>query len=251
MEEIELNEFERLDSVNERLKLIQRTDGLTFGTDAYLLAAFMRRRCGARGAELGSGSGIISLLVCEKNKLSEVCALEVQPTFASLTERNAALNRLGDRIKVICRDIREATPSLTDGELDAVFSNPPYMKTGAGKRNENDGKYIARHEVCGGIGDFCAAAARLLKYGGLFYCVYRPDRLADLIFELKKSSLEPKKMIFVHADTHAVPSMVLVEAKKGGASGLDLMPPLIMYEDERHERETEALKRIYERCSFE
>ena len=242
---------ERLDSVNENLKLIQKTDGLTFGTDAYLLAAFMRSAKNDRGAELGAGSGIISMLCAEKKKLAKIYAFEVQRDFADLAARNTALNGLEDIIKPVCADVRDVKSTDTEGEVDAVFTNPPYMRTDAGKRNENDGKYIARHEVCGNIGDFCAAACRLLRYGGLFYCVYRPDRLSDLMAAMRENRLEPKKMTFVCADVETPPSMVLVEAKKGGAAGLSVTPPLIVYSDGTHTSETAGFAKIYENCSFD
>lgn len=247
---MEIFDGERLDGVNENLKLIQKTDGLTFGTDAYLLAAYMRGAKNARGAELGSGSGIVSMLCTEKGKLAKIYAFEVQEDFAALTSRNAALNGFADRIKAVCADVRDVKSTDTDGEVDVVFTNPPYMKTNAGRRNENDGKYIARHEVCGNIGDFCAAANRLLRYGGLFYCVYRPDRLSDLISAMRENKLEPKKMTFVCADAAAPPSMVLVEAKKGGAAGLSVTPALLVYSEASHLTETDRFKKIYEDCAF-
>ena len=105
------------------------------------------------------------------------------------------------------------------------------MRTDSGKRNESDYKYIARHEVFGGIEDFCAAAYRLLKHGGKFYCVWRPDRLSELMQAMAHNRLEPKLMTFVHADTHTEPSMVLVSAIKGGAPSMKVTRPILLYED--------------------
>ena len=202
---------ERIDEVNESLKLIQKTDGLTFGTDAYLLAAYTYS-CSGHAAELGGGTGIVSLLAASRRRFEHITVAEIQEDYAELIRRNIALNSLGERVGVICKDIRNLKPADIGREVDAVFSNPPYMKTQSGKRNENDGKYIARHEVFGGIDDFCAAACRLLKFGGKFFVVYRPDRLIDLIDALRSNKLEPKKMTFVQADTKTSPSMVLIEA---------------------------------------
>ena len=144
---------------------------------------------------------------------------------------------------------------LTDGELDAVFSNPPYMKVNAGKRNDADEKYIARHEVFGGIYDFCSAAARLLKFGGRFYCVYRPDRLSELMDAMHASKLEPKRMTFVHPDEFTSPSAVLIEAKKGAAPSMKLTAPLIIHKEKATDggaREmTDRAKKIYDTCNFE
>ena len=240
---------ERLDEVNESLKLIQKTDGLTFGTDAYLLAAYMYSCCGGHAVELGGGTGIISLLAASRKRFESITVAEIQEEYAELIQRNIKLNGLDDRISVICRDARELKPSLLGKEYDTVFSNPPYMKTNSGKRNECDGKYIARHEVFGGVDDFCAAAYRLLKFGGKFFVVYRPDRLIDLIAALRNNKLEPKKMTFVHADPNTPPSMVLIEAKKGASPSLTLTRPRMMFNNGTRETSADAEK-IYKNCSF-
>ena len=145
---------ERLDYVNEKITLIQKNDGLTFGTDAFLLAAFTDAKPSGIAAELGAGTGIISLLCAARERFSKVYAFEIQEDFASLAQRNAEYNGFNDKLSVICKDIRDCSAKDTGREVDAVFANPPYMKTDSGKRNESDRKYIARHEVCGDIGDF-------------------------------------------------------------------------------------------------
>ncbi len=248
-----LSENERLDEVNEKISLIQKKDGLTFGTDAYLLAAFLRPQKRARAVELGTGTGIVSLLCAAKDRFAKIWAVEVQEEFATLASRNVLLNRMEQRVFVRCTDLRDFCPEEIGGEVDVVFANPPYMRTDSGKRNQSDGKYIARHEVCGNIGDFCAAAARLLKYGGRFYCVFRPDRLSELMSALQKNALEPKTMIFVHADAHTEPSMVLISATKGGAPSLRILPPLILHDstDKMGTRTLSArAQKIYDTMSF-
>ncbi len=250
-----LFEGERLDTVNENIRLIQKKDGLTFGTDAYLLAAFMRTAKNARAFELGGGTGIISLLCASKGKFKKIYIAEVQEDFALLCRRNSAINRLDSVIKTICADVRDLRAETLGGEFDIVFSNPPYMRMDSGKRNEHDEKFIARHEVCGDIEDFCAAASRILKFGGLFYCVYRPDRMTDLLAAMRKHKLEPKRMTFVCADEVTAPSMMLVEAKKGGKTGLNLTKPLFLHlcdgDKTGHRTESEDAKNIYKNCSFE
>lgn len=246
---------ERLDEVNEQIRLIQKKHGLTFGTDAYLLAAFIRPDRHAIAVDLGSGTGILPLLLTAKNKVSQVTAIEIQPSFSELIARNAALNGMSERIRPVCADVRTVGLSDIGGrEADLVLSNPPYMRCDSGKRNERDEKYIARHEVCGGIYDFCAAAARLLRYGGKFVMVWRPDRLADLMNALRQAHLEPKRMTFVHADSSAEPSAVLTEAIKGGAPAMRVSPPLFLYLD-RQEGETKrtltpAAQDVYNSCKF-
>ena len=223
MRDIELSSTETLTSVNDGIKLIQSTEGLTFGTDALMLAAFIRPMPCGIGVEYGSGSGIISLLLAKRNKLKNIHALEIQPYYASLTERNVSFNGLDEVITVHGTDLRDFR-----GEYDIVFSNPPYMRSDSGKRNEDEGKFAARHEVNGDIAQFCSAAAKNLKFGGLFYCVYRPDRLIDLITAMRASHLEPKRICFVHATEKHKPCLVLIESKLGARPSCDVMRPLIL-----------------------
>ncbi len=250
MKNVDIFEDERLDEVNDDLTLIQKKDGLTFGTDAFLLASFINNAPHARSAELGAGTGIVSLLAAQRKKLGHVFAIEVQEDFCALTQRNVSLNGLDGKITVMCSDVRELKAEHVGGELDVVFSNPPYMKTDSGKRNTSERKYIARHEVMGGIDDFCAAAYRLLKHGGKFYCVYRPDRLVGLLCAMRKNRLEPKVLQVVSANTQREPSMVLVMAQKGGKEGLITPPTLFLNQDGTAEL-TERAARIYDTLSFD
>ena len=238
--------MERIDVVNDDLKLIQNTEGLTFGTDALLLAAFISKKYNI-GIELGSGSGIISMLLLSRRKLSEAYAVEVQPEYADLTRRNAELNGLSDDLHCVLADAREYR---CDREAELVFTNPPYMKTDSGKSCEEDKKNIARHEVNGDIGDFCKSAKRLLKFGGDLAVVYRPDRLTDLLFEMRKAGIEPKKATFVYASAKKEPSMVLVLGKSGGKGGMICTPPLIIYKDASHREYSDDMNYIMENGSF-
>lgn len=240
---------ERLDIINENLSLLQLKEGLTFGTDAYLLAAFTRPGRTA-GADLGSGTGVASFLCLVKNKFPHMHAFEIQPRFAALIQKNAALNSLSDKINVHEKDIRNAVPEDTGGWIGSVISNPPYMKENCGFTNASDAKNIARREVYGSIEDFCRAAARLLKHGGFFTVVYRPDRLSDLFRALNVSGLEPKRIVLVHPDTASSPSLALVEAKKGAASSLVWARPLIIYQTGTRTY-TEDMDRVYDRCSMD
>lgn len=245
---------ERLDEVNEHIRLIQKKNGLTFGTDAFLLAAYIRPAPRARAVDLGSGTGIIPLLSLSKNKVAHVTAVEIQPDFSELIARNAALNGFTNRLSPLLGDIRTLYPAQLGGEVEIVFSNPPYMRTDSGKRNVHDEKYIARHEVHGGIADFCNCAARLLKYGGKFLCVWRPDRFSELMQALANAKLEPKRMTLVHADRCSEPSMLLMEAVKGASPSLRVTPPLLLYRDRTDPRcprqWTEQARRIYDTCLF-
>lgn len=250
-----LADDERFDTVNEHIRLIQKKQGLTFGTDAFLLAAFVKSAPKVHAIDLGSGTGILPLLLLAKGKVKCATAVEVQPAFADLIVRNAKLNGFGDKIAPLCADVRTLRPENIGGEVGLVISNPPYMKCTSGRRNESDEKYIARHEVCGNIADFCACASRLLKHGGKFVCVWRPDRLTDLLCAMQSSRLEPKRMTFVHADAESEPCSVLIEAIKGGAPSVRISKPLILYEarkeNEKTRRLTPAAQKIYDTCSFD
>lgn len=248
-----LRDGERLDVVNENLRLIQKTDGLTYGTDAFLLSAYPPPEPRGRAIELGCGTGIVSLLCAARGQYAHVDAVEVQPGFAELAARNAALNALAEKVTVRCADLRDLRAADFGGEVDAVLANPPYMRADTGRLNQSDAKAIARHELHGDIGDFCAAAARLLRWGGRFVCVWRPDRLAALFTALGAHGLEPKRMTVVHGDATAPASMVLVEARRGGAPSLTLTPPLLLYCDPpavTPRRLTEQAAAVYETGRF-
>ncbi|MBQ7906485.1 MAG: methyltransferase [Clostridia bacterium] len=244
-----LNENERINEINERLRLIENKDSLTFGTDAYLLSAYLPKRSRSRGVELGAGSGVISLLALTKKKCQHVYGIEVQGAIADIAGRNGELNGLEGDFTVINKDLRDVTTLDTEGEVDFVFSNPPYMKSTSGKLNDNECKKISRHEMFGGIDDFCAVAKRLLKQGGDFYIVYRPDRLSDLIFALKSNKFEPKRLTFIHPNSDTPPSLLLIQAKLGAKSGMVVDKPVYIYKNGTQEYTCE-FEAIYKNCSF-
>ena len=242
--------MERIDTVNDNIRLIVRTEGLLYGTDALLLASYLDpSRTYKTALEYGGGTGIVSLLALTRGRVDEVFALEVQGEYAELIGRNAELNGLANRLHAIHTDIREyeVTP---EGCVDLIFTNPPYMKSTGGKQNGSDEKNIARHEVHGTIYAFVESARAHLKFGGAFVCVYRTDRLVDLIDAMRKNGIEPKRMTLVHANTEAKPSMVLVEGRLGGGTGLTLTAPLILYRDTQNKEYTEEMSYILENGQF-
>lgn len=241
---------ERLDTVNENLKLIQKANGLAFGTDALLLAAFARGGSGQIAADLGAGTGIVSLLASVRCKYAKLYAVEVQPDFCRLIKQNAILNQLSDRVLCVERDVRALTVTDLGNECDAVLTNPPYMRAGSGKTNDHSAKAIARHELLGNIHDFCAAAGRCLKYGGVFYTVYRPERMAELFCAMQAANIEPKRLTAVCPDTESAPALILVEGKKCAAPGLIFDKPLFLYTDTTHTKQSDALRFIYENGRF-
>ena len=243
---MQLKENERLDYVNDDIELIQNTDGLTFGTDALLLAGYINGKHKS-AVELGGGPGIISMLLLARGKAELIDCVEIQDEFTELIRRNAEHNGLSEKLRPICADVRDYRP---ERECELVFSNPPYMKTTSGRANLDDKKNVARHEVAGTIYDFCKSAAKALKYGGSFAVVYRPDRLIDLTDALRCAGLEPKRMTFVHANPYSEPSMVLIEAKKGGKCGLKLTRPLLIYKNKDNKEYSEDMSYIMDEGSF-
>lgn len=250
----ELKLGESICEINEDLRLIQRTDGIKFGTDSYLLSAFIKKNLRGECADLGAGSGVISLFAAARCSFDKIHSIEIQHEFAELIARNASLNGFAEKIVPHELDVRRVSDNFAPESMTEVFSNPPYMKCGSGKGNEAPELNAARREENGTIDDFCRCAAYLLKYGGTFRCVYRPERTASLIAALRENSLEPKRMIFVHPDSESPPSLVLTEAKKGGSEGLKISRPLIIYDGANNyeaRKYTEDTERVYEEFSLE
>ena len=247
MTDITAGPGEKITEINADLTLISRTDGLQFGTDAYLLAAFVRRRPSQTVVDLGTGTGIVPLLLCRWNKCAGSIGYEIQPDFADLARRNAELNGLADRIEIRNEDIRKIPAYTLVPPPDVVTANPPYLKADGGKINRSGRKALARHELEGGIRDFTDAAGRLLQSGGLACFVYRPDRLTELMAGCAAVRLEPKRMVFIYPDTESAPSLVLLEAQKDGNPGLRVLPPLIAFADPRdHRTYTPVYQSIYD-----
>lgn len=242
---------ERLDEINERLRLIQLKKGLAFGTDSYLLAAFAHSKPNGLCIELGGGTGVVSLLAASRNKFRHIHPVEIQPYFAELIRRNAELNSLTDKVTAHLGDIRSFTSESFGGEADAVLSNPPYMRSSSGKDNAAAEMNIARREENGTIADFCMTAARLLKFGGYFTVVYRPERMAELLTAMSNASLESKRLVLIYPTAGDKPCLLLAEGKKGAAPGLVVSRPLLIYADKNAGIYTDDMQAIYDNFSLE
>ena len=238
--------------INDNISLFQNEGSLAYGTDAYLLSAYIRRQSKEKACEFGAGSGVISLLLAARNKFSHITAIEIQEKIAEIALKNVEINGFSEKIRVLCRDVRELESSH-NGAFGVVFSNPPYMTTASGKLNINEADSMSRHEVNGTIRDFCASASKLLKYGGLFYAVYRPDRLGELLYACKSNQLEPKRMTLVYPTANHAPCLMLLEAKKNGAEGMIVTKPLIIYKEglpQTNENYTDDMNYIYQNGAF-
>ena len=228
----DLMENERLDDLQRNgLKIIQKTDGFCFGMDAVLLSGFASVKPGERALDLGTGTGIIPLLLSAKTKGDHFTGLEIQTEIMKMAQRSVALNGLEKKIDIIQGDIKEASRIFGAASFDVVTSNPPYMNDAHGLKNPGDVKAISRHEVLCTLEDVVREGTKALKPGGRFYMVHRPHRLAEIITVMRQYKLEPKRMKFVHPFADKDANMVLIEAVRGGGAWLKLEPPVIVYKE--------------------
>lgn len=228
----ELKPGERLDDLQRsRLRIIQNPEKFCFGMDAVLLSGFAKAKPGDRVADLGTGTGIIPILMSAKTQAEHLTGLEIQRESADMARRSVLLNGLQERIAIVEGDIKEASRLLGAAAFDVVTCNPPYMIGRHGLVNPDAPKAIARHEILCTLEDVVRETAKLLRPGGKCYLVHRPFRLAEIIGTLLAYRLEPKRMRLVHPFADKEPNMVLLEASRGGNSRMTVEPPLIVYRD--------------------
>lgn len=220
---------ETIDELRDyRLKIIQKRRGYRFSLDPLLLADFCPIGAGARAADLGTGCGVIPLILARKSPESFLVGVEFQPDMADVAARNVALNGLQERIGIVCDDILHVADHLESGTFDLVTANPPFRVPGTGKISPTPGRDAARHETTAGLKDFLAAAKRLAKIGGRICLVYHVSRLAELLAEARNLKLAPLRLRFVHGDRDAEGRMFLVELVKGRRGELTVLPPAIV-----------------------
>lgn len=217
---------ERVDAfLNGRLRLIQSADGYRFSVDAVFLAMFASTRSGDRVVDLGTGCGVIPMILLLEKPVERVVGLEIQKELASQAARNAMLNRLDHSMDVIMGDILH--PPLAAACADVVICNPPYRKDRSGRINPDPRRAIARHEILVSINDILSAAKRLLKKKGRFAFIYPSTRLAEVFDRLRRFDLEPKRLQINYPDLATGAKLALIEAVLGARPGLDILPPLV------------------------
>ena len=227
-----LKENERIDDLERNgYRIIQDTNRFCFGMDAVLLSGFARVKDGAKVLDLGTGTGIIPILLAAKTGASHLTGLEIQVDSADMASRSVRMNGLEDRITIVTGDIKEAGSLFDAASFDVITCNPPYMTSRHGLVNPEDAKAIARHEILCTLKDVIAQTAKLLRPGGNFYMVHRPFRLAEIIVFLREYKLEPKRMRLVYPFVDKEPNMVLIEANRGGRSRMTVEKPLIVYKE--------------------
>ena len=228
---IKLLPNERIDELQRNgYRIIQNEKKFCFGMDAVLLSGFARAGKGERVLDLGTGTGIIPILMEAKTEGESFTGLEIQEEMAEMAARSVKLNGLEEKVSIIQGDLKEASKRFGKASFDVVTCNPPYMNQNHGLKNPDEPKAIARHELLCSFEDVAREAAALLKSGGRLYLVHRPHRLTEIFETLRAHKLEPKRMKFVHpfADTEA--NMVLIEAFRGGRPQMRVEAPVIVYE---------------------
>lgn len=227
-----LKENERIDDLQRNgYRIIQDPDRFCFGMDAVLLSGFAAVKDGARVLDLGTGTGIIPILLEAKTGAAHLTGLEIQADSADMARRSVALNGLEEKIDIVTGDIKEAGRIFDAASFDVITCNPPYMIGRHGLKNPEDAKAIARHEILCTLEDVAEQTAKLLKPGGKFFMVHRPFRLAEIMVTLKKYKLEPKRMQLVYPFVDKEPNMVLLEAARGGRPRMTVEKPLIVYRE--------------------
>lgn len=227
-----LKENERLDDLQRNgYRIIQNPEKFCFGMDAVLLTGFAHARPEDRLLDLGTGTGIIPLLMEAKYHCTQLAGLEIQAQSADMAARSVALNGLSDKIHIVIGDIKEADHIFQSASFDCITCNPPYMIGQHGIANPDTPKAIARHEILCTLEDVVTQAARLLKPGGHFFMVHRPFRLAEIMVRLTEQKLEPKRMQFVYPYVDKEPNMVLLEAVRGGRPRMTVEKPLIVFRE--------------------
>jgi tRNA1Val (adenine37-N6)-methyltransferase len=224
-------EDERIDDLQRNgYHIIQKKNGFCFGMDAVLLSGFATVKKGERAIDLGTGTGIIPILLTAKTEGEHFTGLEIQPEVADMAARSVRLNGLEDRLDIVQGDIKEASRLFGKASFDVVTSNPPYMTDTHGLKNPDIPKAIARHEVLCTLEDVVREASLLLRTGGRFYMVHRPRRLAEIISVLRQYKLEPKRMKMVHPFIDKEANMVLIEAVRGGGVMMNVEAPVIVFQ---------------------
>lgn len=239
-----LKEGERLDELHRNgYKIIQNPGRFCFGMDAVLLSGFAKAKRGEQVLDLGTGTGIIPILLEAKTQGDHFTGLEIQADSADMARRSVALNHLEEKIEIVTGDIKDASNLFGASSFDVITTNPPYMIETHGLRNRDEAKAIARHEVLCTLEDVVRESSRLLRPRGRFYMVHRPFRLSEIFCCMTEYGIEPKRMKLVYPFVDREPNMVLIEGLRGGSARITVENPLIVYQGPG--KYTEEIYEIY------
>lgn len=231
---IELKENERIDDLEFKdLKIIQNKDGFCFGIDAVLLSDFAKNiKKGSKVLDLGTGTGIISILLCGKTQLKNVTGVEVQEEVYDMACRSAKLNNLEDRFDIVNENILNLENIFGNNSFDVIVTNPPYKKKNTGITNEDEKKLISRHEILANLEEFIKISSKMLKDKGEFYMVHRPERMVDIFSLMRKYKIEPKEVRLVFSNEKNPPKMVLIKGVRNGGEYLKFRENLYIYKED-------------------
>lgn len=226
-----LKQGERLDDLQVKgFEIIQDSQRFCFGVDAVLLSDFVRIKKGEKTLDLGTGTGILPILLAAKTQGEHFTGLEIQMESVDMARRSVVHNKLRSKIDIVSGDIKEAAEIFQPAFFDVIVTNPPYMLEQHGLKNPDDAKAIARHEILCTLDDILRESAKLLQESkGRFYMIHKPFRLAEIIIKMNKYKIEPKRLQLIHPYADKEPAMVLIEGIKGGKSRIKIEPPIIMY----------------------
>jgi len=236
---IELHEL-----FNGRLNLYQAKKGYRFSIDSILLGHFASKKAVGKVADLGTGSGILPVLLARHQKVENIIGIEIQKELLKLAEKNINHNNCQGKVTIKCADIKKVKEVFSPESFDTVITNPPFYSLGTGRINPDSENAIARHEIKGTLDDFIAGSSFLLKFGGSFFAVYRPARLADLVLKMRNNRIEPKTFQFVHPNKSEPANIVLVEGIKGAGIEMKILSPFILYKD--NGKYTEQANAVFE-----
>ncbi|MHB1419977.1 MAG: tRNA1(Val) (adenine(37)-N6)-methyltransferase [Bacillota bacterium] len=240
-EETFLREREKLEPlVEHRLWIIQHQDRYRFSLEAVILSHFLFLKGGEKVIDLGTGSGVIPLLLVSREPTITVTGLEIQEEMADMARRSVGVNGLQQNIQVVTGDLRDAAKVLGTGSFDIVVTNPPYLNVSRGKISPKDSIAQARHEITCTLSDILKSTSSLLKYKGLLAMVHRPERLAEIIIGMEKNRLQATRLRFVHPFPDRPANMVLIEAEKLSRRKTEIMPPLVVFAEQGHYTEEMA-----------
>lgn len=239
-----LLEGERLDELQRNgYYIIQDPKRFCFGMDAVLLSGFAQVKTGESVLDLGTGTGILPILLEAKTEGRHFTGLEIQPESADMAKRSVQINHLESKIEIVTGDIKDASKIFGASSFDVITTNPPYMIGKHGLQNEDDAKTIARHEVLCTLEDILRESAKILPPKGRFYMVHRPFRLSEIMCRMTQYGIEPKRMKLVYPYIDREPNMVLIEGLRGGNPRLQVEKPLIVYKEK--DKYTEEIYEIY------
>ena len=242
---MKIKENERIDDLEyDNLKIIQNKNGFCFGIDSILISDFAKDiKNNSIGADLGTGTGIIGILLCAKTKLKKIYGIEIQKDVADMANRSIILNGLSEKFEILNINIKNIKDNMQRDNLDFIVTNPPYKKLETGKINESEYKMISRHEYSANLEDFISSSRYLLKDKGTLYMVHRPERLVELMELMRKYKIEPKKIRFVYSTINKDASLVLIKAIKNAKPFLKIEKPLIIYKE--NGEYTDEIYKIY------